>query len=43
MHFDLAPLPAWRVLADKRGVNSELTCYLLREALETKFGLSSKQ
>lgn len=32
-----------QAVADKCGVNSELTCFLLREALETTFGFSSKQ
>lgn len=41
--FNLARLPVQQLLADKCGVNSELTCFLLREALETKFGFSSKQ
>lgn len=43
IYFNLAPLPVQQLLADKCGVNSELTCFLLREALETKFGSSSKQ
>lgn len=41
--FNLAPLPVQQLLADKCGVNSELTCFLQGEALETKFGFSSKQ
>lgn len=43
LYFNRALLLARPVLADKHGVNSELTCFLLRETLETKFGLSSKQ
>lgn len=43
IYFNLALLPVQHLLADKCGVNSELTCFLLREALETKFGFSSKQ
>lgn len=43
IYFNLAPLPVQQLFADKCGVNSGLTCFLLREALETKFGFSSKQ
>lgn len=43
IYFKLAPLPVQQLLADKCGVNCELTCFLLREALETKFCFSSKQ
>lgn len=43
IYFNLALLPVQQLLADKCGVNSGLTCFLLREALETKFGFPSRQ